>query len=91
MSLGRRSIGDAKWLGSRKGDAAVDIALSDGTSLRAEYLVGCDGARSFVRKAAGIEFTGWDATKSWLIAEAQITEEPAWGFREDATGTYCDR
>jgi len=76
-------------VGFSQGDAAVDIALSDGTSLRAEYLVGCDGARSFVRKAAGIEFTGWDATKSWLIAEAQITEEPAWGFREDATGTYA--
>jgi 3-(3-hydroxy-phenyl)propionate hydroxylase len=76
-------------LGFSQGDTAVDIALSDGTSLRAEYLVGCDGARSLVRKAAGIEFAGWDPTKSWLIAEVQMTEEPAWGFREDATGTYA--
>ena len=33
----------------------VDIELSDGQSLRAEYLVGCDGGRSLVRKVAGIE------------------------------------
>jgi 3-(3-hydroxy-phenyl)propionate hydroxylase len=76
-------------VGFSQGVTAVDIALSDGTSLRAEYLVGCDGARSLVRKAAGIEFAGWDPTKSWLIAEVQMTEEPAWGFREDATGTYA--
>ena len=37
----------------------VDVALSDGQSLRAQYLVGCDGGRSLVRKAAGIEFPGW--------------------------------
>ncbi|HET6169925.1 MAG TPA: FAD-dependent monooxygenase, partial [Terracidiphilus sp.] len=70
-------------------ERGVDIALSDGTALRAEFLVGCDGGRSVVRKVAGIEFAGWDATTSWLIAEAQFTEEPAWGFREDRTGTYA--
>jgi 3-(3-hydroxy-phenyl)propionate hydroxylase len=57
--------------------------------LRAQYLVGCDGGRSAVRKAAGFEFAGWDATMSWLIAEAHMSEEPAWGFREDATGTHA--
>ena len=47
----------------------VDVALSDGTSLRARYLVGCDGGRSVIRKATGIEFVGWDPTTSSLIAE----------------------
>jgi 3-(3-hydroxy-phenyl)propionate hydroxylase len=70
-------------------DSGVDVALSDGTSMRAEYLVGCDGGRSVIRKAAGIAFEGWDATKSWLIAEVKVTEEPAWGVREDATGTHA--
>src|SRR5271166_3760429 len=37
----------------------VDVELADGRLLRAEYLVGCDGGRSAVRKAAGIEFPGW--------------------------------
>jgi 3-(3-hydroxy-phenyl)propionate hydroxylase len=29
-----------------------------------------------IRKAAGIEFPGWDPTTSWLIAEAETSEEP---------------
>lgn len=70
-------------------EAGVDVELSDGQSLRAEYLVGCDGGRSIVRKASGIEFPGWDATTSWLIAEVETTEEPAWGFRHDAVGTHA--
>ena len=44
--------------GFAQDDGGVDVALSDGQSLRAEYLVGCDGGRSLVRKAAGIEFPG---------------------------------
>ncbi len=75
--------------GFAQDDSGVDVALSDGTSLRAEYLVGCDGGRSVIRKTAVIEFAGWDPTKSWLIAEVRITEEPAWGLREDATGTHA--
>jgi 3-(3-hydroxy-phenyl)propionate hydroxylase len=68
--------------------AGVDVVLSDGGVLRAEYLVGCDGGRSAVRKAAGIAFPGWDPTTSWLIVEAAWTEEPAWGLRHDAAGTH---
>jgi len=64
----------------------VDVELSDGQSLRAEYLVGCDGGRSLIRKAAGIEFPGWDPTTSALIAEVEMAEEPEWGTRRDAIG-----
>ena len=64
----------------------VDVELSDGQSLRAEYLVGCDGGRSLIRKAAGIEFAGWDPTTSSLIAEVELAEEPEWGIRRDALG-----
>ena len=55
--------------GFAQDETGVDVELSDGQSLRAEYLVGCDGGRSLVRKAAGIEFPGWDPTTSALIAE----------------------
>jgi 3-(3-hydroxy-phenyl)propionate hydroxylase len=75
--------------GFAQDDTGVDVELSDGSSLRAEYLVGCDGGRSVIRKAAGIAFPGWDPTKSWLIAEVETTEEPAWGFRHDAVGTHA--
>ncbi|MGO4779467.1 FAD-dependent monooxygenase, partial [Lysobacter sp. 2RAB21] len=69
-------------------DDGVEVMLSDGRSLRAQYLIGCDGGRSVVRKTAGIEFAGWDATTSWLIAEAAMTDEPKWGFHEDAAGIH---
>jgi 2-polyprenyl-6-methoxyphenol hydroxylase-like FAD-dependent oxidoreductase len=59
----------------------VDVELSDGHMLRATYLVGCDGGRSVVRKAAGIGFPGWDPTTSWLIAEAEMDEQPEFGLR----------
>ncbi len=73
----------------RQHDAGVEIALSDGESLRASYLVGCDGGRSVVRKTSGIEFRGWDPTTSWLIAEVETRAEPKWGFHEDAVGIHA--
>lgn len=73
----------------KQDDTGVNIELSDGNTLWAEYLVGCDGGRSLVRKAAAIGFPGWDPTKRWLIAEAETSEEPAWGFRKDALGVHA--
>ncbi len=70
-------------------DDGITVALSEGGALRARYLVGCDGGRSLVRKAAGIEFAGWDATMSHLIAEVELREEPAWGLRHDAMGIHA--
>ena len=75
--------------GFTQDDTGVDVALSDGTSLRAGYLVGCDGGRSLVRKTAGIDFPGWDASTSWLIAEVEMAQEPKWGFHEDARGRHA--
>jgi 2-polyprenyl-6-methoxyphenol hydroxylase-like FAD-dependent oxidoreductase len=69
-------------------DSGVDVALCDGSSLRAKYLVGCDGGRSLIRKAAGIEFAGWDPTTSNLIAEVEMTEEPPLGIHRDAFGIH---
>ena len=75
--------------GFAQNEAGVDVQLADGESLRAEYLVGCDGGRSLVRKAAGIEFTGWDPTTSALIAEAELAEDPPeWGMRRDDVGIH---
>jgi 2-polyprenyl-6-methoxyphenol hydroxylase-like FAD-dependent oxidoreductase len=71
-----------------QGDSGVDVELSGGPSLRAQYLIGCDGGRSVIRKAAGIEFPGYDATRSNLIAEVEMTEEPDLGIRHDAVGVH---
>src|ERR1700736_2664282 len=75
--------------GFAQDDTGVDVELADEKSLRAQYLVGCDGGRSVIRKAAGIEFPGWDPTKSNLIAEVETTEEPPRGIRHDATGVHA--
>jgi 3-(3-hydroxy-phenyl)propionate hydroxylase len=63
-------------------DTGVDVELSDGQVLRADYLVGCDGGRSVIRKGAGIEFAGSDPTTSWVIAEVSMREKPEIGLRE---------
>jgi 3-(3-hydroxy-phenyl)propionate hydroxylase len=73
--------------GFTQDETGVDVELSDGRSLRATYLVGCDGGRSLIRKRAGIDFPGWDPSISYLIAEVETTEEPAWGFRPNERGT----
>src|SRR5467141_3307862 len=75
--------------GFAQDDTGVDVELSDGQTLRAEYLVGCDGGRSLIRKAAGIEFPGWDPSISNLIAEVELAEEPAWGTRRDDKGIHA--
>jgi len=67
--------------GFAQDDDGVDVELSDGRSLRAGYLVGCDGGRSVIRKSAGIEFPGWDPTISWMIAEVEMEEQPEFGVR----------
>ena len=67
----------------------VEVELSDGRTMRAGYLVGCDGGRSVIRKAAGIEFPGWDPSVSSLIAEAEMSEEPEWGMRYTDQGTQA--
>ncbi len=74
--------------GFAQDDAGVDVELSDGRALRAAYLVGCDGGRSLVRKAAGIEFAGWDPSVSYLIAEVELADEPPWGLRRDDRGIH---
>lgn len=74
--------------GFAQDDNGVDVELSDRRSLRAEYLVGCDGGRSLIRKKAGIEFPGWEATTRCLIAEVEVAEEPEWGPRRDDKGIH---
>ena len=74
--------------GFAQDDTGVDVQLSDGQLLRARYLVGCDGGRSVIRQTAGIEFPGWDPTKSNLIAEGEVTEKPDLGTRHDALGVH---
>ncbi|CAN1722189.1 Rifampicin monooxygenase [Hyphomicrobium sp. 1Nfss2.1] len=76
-------------IGFTEDASGIAVALRDGRQLRAQYLVGCDGGRSFIRKAAGIAFPGSDPTVSHLLAEARMTSEPECGLRSDAIGTHA--
>src|ERR1700738_4180854 len=79
--LGVPILREREVTGFTQDDSGVDVALSDGTSLRAKFLVGCDGGRSGVRKAADIDFAGWDPTTSWIHAEVEMEEMPEFGLR----------
>jgi 2-polyprenyl-6-methoxyphenol hydroxylase-like FAD-dependent oxidoreductase len=81
QELGVPTIREREVTGFTQDDAGVDVALSDGTSIRADYLVGCDGGRSVIRKAADIEFAGWDPSTSWLMAEVEMARKPEFGLR----------
>jgi 2-polyprenyl-6-methoxyphenol hydroxylase-like FAD-dependent oxidoreductase len=81
---------ESEVTGFRQDAEGVDVELADGGSLRAQYLVGCDGGRSVVRRDAGIEFAGWDAASSSLIAEAMVRDESEMGnLHRDEKGTYA--
>lgn len=74
--------------GFAQDEQGVDVELSAGGPLRAQYLVGCDGGRSLIRRRAGIAFPGWDPTRSSLVAEVQVRAQTPTGIRRDATGVH---
>jgi 3-(3-hydroxy-phenyl)propionate hydroxylase len=83
--LGVESLRSCQVVGLAQDASGVDVDLSNGSTLRAPYLVGCDGGRSTVRKAAGIEFPGWDPTVSWMIAQVEMDDPPI-GLRPEGGG-----
>lgn len=76
-------------MGFAQDDSGVDIVMSDGKSLRSQYMIGCDGGRSRVRKIAGIDFPGWDPTISSLIAEVEMTQTPELGVHRTDLGVHA--
>jgi 3-(3-hydroxy-phenyl)propionate hydroxylase len=87
--LGVPIIRGREVLGFTQDGSGVDVEVSEGRSLRAEYLVGCDGGRSVVRKGAAIDFPGLEPSTSWMIAEVEMDEQPELGFRRDRAGTHA--
>jgi 3-(3-hydroxy-phenyl)propionate hydroxylase len=87
--LGVRILRGSEVVGVAQHDGGVDVEVSGGTSLQAQYLVGCDGGRSVVRRAAGIDFPGLDPSTSWMIAEVEMDEEPEFGIRRDSVGQHA--
>ena len=74
--------------GFEQDDDGVAVHVEGGSPVLASYLVGADGGRSVVRRAAGIVFAGESATRSALIAEVEVTEEIPTGVRHDERGVH---
>src|SRR5690554_1615029 len=85
-ALGVPILRGREVVGFAQDDEGVEVEVSDGTALRAKYLVGCDGGRSLIRKAAGIDFPGLAPSTSWMIAEVEMDEEPEIGMRREGSG-----
>jgi 2-polyprenyl-6-methoxyphenol hydroxylase-like FAD-dependent oxidoreductase len=83
--LGVRILRGREVVGFTQRDDGVEVSLSAGTSISAGYLVGCDGGRSLVRRHAGIDFPGTDASTSWMIAEVAL-DDPEVGVRREGGG-----
>ncbi|MDI1460933.1 rifampin monooxygenase [Catellatospora sp. KI3] len=62
--------------GLEQDDEGVTIELADGQRLRSRYLVGCDGARSTVRKLLGVDFPGEPSRNDTLMGEMQAGAPP---------------
>lgn len=71
--LGAEIRRGAEVSGFTQDDDGVTVELADGTSLRARWMVGCDGGRSFVRRTLGVGFPGDAATTEWLLGEMEVT------------------
>ncbi|KAJ6439411.1 nitrosoguanidine resistance protein SNG1 [Purpureocillium lavendulum] len=72
---------------------SVTVETEAGERLNGRWLVGCDGARSAVRKAAGIEFTGTEARFTGYAAHCDLDhpERLKPGFHPTDNGMYIFR
>ena len=64
-------------VGLQQDDAGVTVELSDGTTTRSRYLIGCDGGRSTVRRLLGVAFPGEPSRVDTLLGEMELTDDPA--------------
>lgn len=72
ISLGAQVRRDSAVVGLEQDADGVTVELSGGERLRTRYLVGCDGARSTVRKLLRVGFPGEPARTETLMGEMQV-------------------
>ncbi|PYC87398.1 pentachlorophenol monooxygenase [Streptomyces tateyamensis] len=83
-------------LDQRDGQVLVSLATPDGPArLSARYVVGCDGAHSLVRHAAGIGFGGDAFPEQYMLGDVEVDWDLPAGYavratRLDAKGAVDD-
>ncbi|PIT00348.1 hypothetical protein TSA1_05945 [Bradyrhizobium nitroreducens] len=74
-------------------DDHVELSIIDGTeerqTLRARYVVGCDGGGSLVRKLIGSDFESLDFDEPWLVVDV-LVDESGIGKLPRNVVQYCD-
>jgi len=76
LGLGVRVLRGNAVTGLTQDAGSVTVHLDDNKTITAEYVVGCDGAGSTVRKAAGIEFPGTDSPAWAYLGEVTLDDPP---------------
>ncbi|MCQ1948931.1 bifunctional 3-(3-hydroxy-phenyl)propionate/3-hydroxycinnamic acid hydroxylase [Arthrobacter sp. zg-Y859] len=69
-----------------EGVSAFIHGPAGGATVRAKFLVGCDGANSAVRELAGLAMTDLDFSSDWLVMDLQMAERE-W---TPENGQICD-
>ncbi|MGW4155183.1 rifampin monooxygenase [Micromonospora chersina] len=72
VELGAQIRHGCAVVGFAQDDDGVTVELADGERLRSRYLVGCDGARSTVRKLLGVGFPGEPSRNETLMGEMAV-------------------
>lgn len=75
--LGVRVDRGAELIGLDQDRDGVSLTLAGGGSLRARYVVGCDGAHSAVRRLLGVDFVGKQYQTHIMLADVQLSRPPA--------------
>ncbi|MEV6826266.1 FAD-dependent monooxygenase [Amycolatopsis sp. NPDC051102] len=77
IQLGAQVRHGATVAGFEQDADGVTVELAGGEHVRARYLVGCDGARSSVRKLLGVGFPGEPSRADTLMGEMEVGVPPS--------------
>lgn len=53
-------------------DDGATVTVASGEVISTRWVIGCDGARSTVRRAAGIDLDDLDFDEPWLVVDAEV-------------------
>ena len=74
--LGVEIVRGAEVVGLTQDADGVTLECADGDTVRAKYVVGCDGAHSTIRSQLGIDFVGKQYETHILLADVHLTRAP---------------
>ncbi|HEX4225852.1 MAG TPA: FAD-dependent monooxygenase [Pseudonocardiaceae bacterium] len=80
LELGGQVHWSSEITGFAQDEDGVTVRINDSREIRADHLIGCDGGRSTVRKLAGIDFPGTEATMTALLGDVELADPPTETF-----------